>query len=215
MRIHGRFTRPSAPRLSGCIPDIQIVVDVLRNQFLLVCHFQKGTECGEVTGCGVLRQSFSLMLQLFCRKQVFTKLCAELDCEISEGAFALAEHLEVLKHDAPSLILLLRDSFEVFQKIGFELAVVYETELTVYDKFLTAATYKFSLFKYRAVEIALDLICGIGIEVYAEALMPLHAVGFWVADWRVIVEIQRDLTRLEKTLPKGYFCADIHNDVFY
>ena len=81
------------------------------------------------------------MLQVFCRKQIFTKLCAELYCEVTEGAFALAEHLEVFKHDAPFLILLLCNSLEVFQKISFELIVVDETELTVNDRFLTATAY--------------------------------------------------------------------------
>jgi len=137
------------------------------------------------------------MLELVGTEQMVSESVAEVYGYISEGAFPTCEDLEMLITNTPFGVgFLLGYLLIVRKEVLFLLAMVDETELTVYYLFLNAAAQKLAFLKHSLVKIALHLIFRIAIQIDAKIIMALHFIGFRVSDWRVVVEVQRDFTRL-------------------
>ena len=186
------------------------VVDVLPQEFLLICLFEQCAERGPVPGYGVVGEFALSSVTTTTFKEVSLKFLAKLLVDLADGAFPLAEIREMLIDDFPLLIFLETLLPEVFKKVDAEFLFVEKPELLVEQLLKAAAADGLRLFYHRGVELSLTGICRMPVEIYAQSLAATQTVGVRVADGRVEVEVERYAVARYFLLAEEYFCAGIH-----
>ena len=98
-------------------------------------------------------------------KEVRLKLLTELLVHFANGAFPLAEVLEVFVNDFSLLILLETLLAEVFEEVHAQLLLVEEAELLVEELLEATAADSLRLFHHRGVELTFTGIRRMPVEV--------------------------------------------------
>ena len=129
-------------------------------------------------------------MYLFAFQEIISELFAQLNGNISKGAFATAELLKVVADAIPLFVSLACLCSEVSKEIDLLLVLVEEAELLVDKRLHTNTAYRLRLVEHLLVEHPLLLVAWLGIEVDAEELSAAHLHRVRVSDCRVVIQIE-------------------------
>ena len=151
---------------------------------------------------------------LWCVKQVFHELAAQVHVHLLKGAFAVYKPLKVLIDVLPLDILLVCQFLKVGEEIPFHLGFVKEAVVLVKDGFVTPVAEYLRLFHHACVEVTLLLVGRFGENVNSQSFTCYHFHGDVVTIAGIIVQTQRILCPvLNFALAQGNCLAFTHNDV--
>ena len=175
----------------------QAVVEVLKEKFLLVGDVEEGAEGSPVGGSGVDAEMELRVAELAGGEKELAVLVAEIDIDFLEDALAAAEYLEVFVAGLPFVGTAFQLAAEVFEEVHPEFALVCKSELFLHDGKFTFGSYGFGLFQLFVIATTLQGCPRILHKVDAQVLAPAHFTGTRVADCRVEVKIECDLSARE------------------
>ena len=117
------------------------------------------------------------MFELVGGHQVLLELVAQVNVNLVEAAFAVAELLEVQVDVLPFRVLLVCLVLEVVEKTALHLLLVEEVVALVDDTLIATAAQGLSLFAHAVVVVLLTLRLRLGVDVDAKAFMShyLHS----------------------------------------
>ena len=145
-----------------------------------------------------------LRLSFFAVKQVFPELVAEIDINLFKSTFAMNEVVEMLIYKRPFLVVLGKLLAVIFQKIGFEPALVKEIIPFIDNGFKTAAPDSFRLFRHGSVEVPFTLVLRIGIDVDVQSFVANGLHRFLIPVARIIIKVEGQHTFLQWACPQCY-----------
>lgn len=184
---------------------LEVVIDVLLQEFLLISDFEEAAECGPVSGGGVLGEFLAGVLEQFGIEQVVAEAFAEGDGDVAHLAFAPAVVAKVVIDANPLLVLRVQFGLEVGEEVHLQLGAVQEVVLTADDGQLSLGAERFGLGDFLFVGVLVGLESGLVLEVYAQVFVPYVLLGLRVAEGRVEVEVERNLAAWQQPLAKCYF----------
>ena len=129
-------------------------------------------------------------MYLLAFQEIISELFAQLNGNISKGAFATAELLKVVANAVPFFVSLACLFSEVGEEIDLLFVLVEEAELLVDERLHTNTAYRLRLVEHLLVEHSLLLVAWFGIEVDTEELSPAHLHRVRVTDCRVVIQIE-------------------------
>ena len=166
------FQREELPAAIHGIDGLQVVVDVLLQQFLLISDFEEAAEGGPVSGCRVLGELFVGVLELLGVQQVFTEAFAEGDGDVAHLAYTAAVVAEVVVVANPFLVFRVQLVFEVGEEVHLQLGLVQEVVLAADDGQFALGPDGFGLGYLFFVGVLVALETGLVYEVYAQVFVP-------------------------------------------
>ena len=129
-------------------------------------------------------------MYLLAFQEIISELFAQLNGNISEGAFTTTKLLEMVANAIPLFVSLACLFSEVGEEIDLMFVLVEETELFVDKRLHTNTAYRLRLVEHLLVEHSLLLVAWLGIEVDAEELSAAHLHRVGVADCWVVIQIE-------------------------
>lgn len=131
--------------------------------------------------------------------------------QIVKGAVTTAIPFKMLVGGipVPEIVIVRHFGTEILQETLLSPVAVKETVFLIDYGFGSAAFDKFRIAEHGLVELRLELVRGIGIDVYTEILPSCRLACLRVSHGRIEVKIQRQLPVLDRSLPDCHFRTNI------
>ena len=131
-------------------------------------------------------------MYLLAFQEIISKLFAQLNGNISEGAFTTTKLLEMVANAIPFFVSLACLFSEVGEEIDLLFVLVEEAELLVDERLHTNTAYRLGLIEHLLVKHSLLLVAWLGIEIDAEELSAAHLHRVGITDCGVVIQIERN-----------------------